>query len=832
MNSIFTKKTLYSFFLCLIISILCLASERIVPFGNNTLAVMDADIQYLDFFAYLKDVLEGKASIEYSFAKQLGSTPIAVFSYYLTSPFNLLVYFFQKSQLHLFFSLLVVLKLSLSAFSMAIFLSERVKNLSSTLTVALSLSYAFMQYNLSQASNIMWLDGVYLLPLLLLGVYQVADKQGILLLAISTAFTMIFNWYIGLINLVFSGFYFLYEYSLTQNKSWRDFIFTALKYVAGAVIGLLICAILFVPTYIELKNGRGSVDWWLLGAGFEGNIVTLFSSFTFGAESRYGSTALESTSLVLAGVLALFTHLSSKQRVNYVPHILFFVFVILILYWKPFIFLFSLFKYVSSYWCRYSHLVGFSLILLAAIAYNNEVSLRKLIKACFIFFVGALAVQLVNHSGDLQRIYATAFCCICFLVIYCYRHTRLFNMALISLCVVEILFSFHMLAKKQDLKYWYSYTENLENYANTLSEDNGFSRVSKLQTRRISEDYRQANYNEGLGFGFNTFISYTSSPDNRQRDLFHALGYNIMGPNMNIVNTSILPVDALFAVREILDNSYVAATLQLPKGKAYQHFSVYENPYALPLIFNYPMGELEPKFKSDNPFLNINGIYSYLLNRDVQLFTKVESTVNYAPNKMIVDVSTYIGRGVAYYAYIDTPKHLNGKLFLDGKLLTGYSTWLAPRVILLPGSQNERTQIVFEAKDLNKGQIKSTEVYQLNLKLLKEITDELKSINHVVNTQVSNGNIRFEVSKNNSGKVFLSVPYDKQWTIKRNGEEIQAEPIFGALTAIPLQKEQRNVIEMSYSVAGLKTGVSLTALGFFLLCFIVYFSLRTKVVLK
>ena len=33
------------------------------------LAVMDANIQYIDFFSYLKDVIAGKNSITYSFGK-------------------------------------------------------------------------------------------------------------------------------------------------------------------------------------------------------------------------------------------------------------------------------------------------------------------------------------------------------------------------------------------------------------------------------------------------------------------------------------------------------------------------------------------------------------------------------------------------------------------------------------------------------------------------------------------------------------------------------------------------------------------------------------------
>ena len=78
-----------------------------VPFGTNTMASIDADIQYLDLFAYFKDVLSGRNNISYTFSKTLGGTSVAAFSYYLSSPFSLLVAFFAKNQLELFFNFTV-----------------------------------------------------------------------------------------------------------------------------------------------------------------------------------------------------------------------------------------------------------------------------------------------------------------------------------------------------------------------------------------------------------------------------------------------------------------------------------------------------------------------------------------------------------------------------------------------------------------------------------------------------------------------------------------------------------------------------------------------------
>ncbi len=147
------------------------------PFGELSLATMDGNIQYLDFFAYFKDVLAGENHIGYTFSKALGGNNIGTFSYYLSSPFNLLLFCFKKENLVVFFDLVVSLKLAVAAASCFLFLTIRIPTqrdplLARSLLVMLAISYALCQYSIAQASNIMWLDGVYMLPLILLGVYQ------------------------------------------------------------------------------------------------------------------------------------------------------------------------------------------------------------------------------------------------------------------------------------------------------------------------------------------------------------------------------------------------------------------------------------------------------------------------------------------------------------------------------------------------------------------------------------------------------------------------------------------------------------------------------------
>ena len=117
------KYSLYmgNFLLTFLILSVLLFVVGFAPFGNKSLAIMDASIQYLDFFSYWKDVLSGQNSATFTFSNLLGSGNWSQVTYYLLSPFNLFSCIFSKENLNTFFDLIVILKLSLAAMTGAIF---------------------------------------------------------------------------------------------------------------------------------------------------------------------------------------------------------------------------------------------------------------------------------------------------------------------------------------------------------------------------------------------------------------------------------------------------------------------------------------------------------------------------------------------------------------------------------------------------------------------------------------------------------------------------------------------------------------------------------------
>ena len=121
-------KTILNSIICFIIVLIMLMALLLIkeyaPFGNNSFAWMDRNIQYMDFFTYLKDVLDGKNSIAYTLSNMLGGSSVGVLGYYLSSPLNLILIFFDKASIPTFFNILVLLKLSIAGFTFSYYLQN------------------------------------------------------------------------------------------------------------------------------------------------------------------------------------------------------------------------------------------------------------------------------------------------------------------------------------------------------------------------------------------------------------------------------------------------------------------------------------------------------------------------------------------------------------------------------------------------------------------------------------------------------------------------------------------------------------------------------------
>ena len=95
----------------LTIFIIIFLSKHIYPFGNNSLIYGDMYDQLTSFYYYVYDCLKGSSSLLINFGASSGVNFFGIITYYLLSPFTLLVVLVERSKIYLFVSIIIVLKI-------------------------------------------------------------------------------------------------------------------------------------------------------------------------------------------------------------------------------------------------------------------------------------------------------------------------------------------------------------------------------------------------------------------------------------------------------------------------------------------------------------------------------------------------------------------------------------------------------------------------------------------------------------------------------------------------------------------------------------------------
>ena len=157
---------LISFFSTFIFVLVLFAIYEYSPIGRDSILLSDLKTQYAPALVAYKNQLLSGQSISYSFLIGMGKNTFGMFAYYLSSPLNLLSFLFPAGKIDQAVVLIILLKLSLAASFMTLFLEKRFGE-KRRISVIFGAMYALSSYTIIFMINIMWLDGFLLLPLLL-----------------------------------------------------------------------------------------------------------------------------------------------------------------------------------------------------------------------------------------------------------------------------------------------------------------------------------------------------------------------------------------------------------------------------------------------------------------------------------------------------------------------------------------------------------------------------------------------------------------------------------------------------------------------------------------
>jgi len=230
------------------------------PLGESSVLVLDLNAQYVYYFEKLRNILVSGDSLIYSFERALGGEFMGIFAYYLSSPLSILVALLPKAMMTESIFLLLVIKTGLCGVSFGYFLIKT-RMARPVWTVLFSAMYALCSYVVVMQHNIMWIDNVILFPLILYGMDMLIREGRFRLYTGALAIAVISNFYIGYMTCLFLAVYFFIRYATMTEEERGDTGEKAFWKALGrmllwSLLAVMIASVIILPVYYSLSFGK------------------------------------------------------------------------------------------------------------------------------------------------------------------------------------------------------------------------------------------------------------------------------------------------------------------------------------------------------------------------------------------------------------------------------------------------------------------------------------------------------------------------------------------------------------------------------------------------
>ena len=241
-----------------VLGVLCVlyVINGLYPFGGNTISWGDMNQQVVPLLLELRNILHGEGSLFYTMQTAGGMNFYGVFLFFLSSPFSFLVYFVKTGDMKWFMNLLLILKLMTCAVTAAVFFRARFPRLRQRYGALLAVCYAFSGYTLLFYQNIVWLDVMYLFPLLLLGLDWTLNRRKPLLYILSLCAIMACQFYLGYMVVIFLLLAVAVWVFWAMPKENRGRACAC--FLGASLVAALLTGVIWAPALLQfMKSARG-----------------------------------------------------------------------------------------------------------------------------------------------------------------------------------------------------------------------------------------------------------------------------------------------------------------------------------------------------------------------------------------------------------------------------------------------------------------------------------------------------------------------------------------------------------------------------------------------
>ena len=789
-----------------------LAYTGAVPFGNNSILWRDAEIQYIDFAAYLRTMLRGENDFLYSFNKNLGGEVVSLLSYYLASPFNLLFAFASDEALPLAFTMVAVLKMSLCG--LTFFHGCTRLYGCKGVHLAFSTAYALMAYNVLYGWCIMWLDGVLILPLVGLGLYELWDGKKPWLYIVSLSYGLFTNFYIGYMLCIASVLFSLvHMVMMTGDLRKKAACFG--KFLAASCLGGFAAAILWLPAFLALLEGRATVTDAGSGILLNFNILGLAGKVVAGSASPIqvgsGTPHIFCGILTLLLVMVFVLNRGIAFKIRLVSLSVLAVLLVSFLL-RPLNIVWHGFSPNYAFNFRYAFVFSYVMLMIARYALTRMDSVRKWQLNLAAALIALLIAALLAVRGVLNLDFLSiAGCAASFAALAIVFAAIRFSKNKSTVCAVLVLVSILEMGINCAIS-WDAVTSEPEMEQIRIDSYNAFHQrltpaveyVKKADTGFYRmEKTLYHDMNDPMFFGYNGLSHFSSSQQKHILRLQEKMGLkNDRDICVYYRTGSTAGVDSLFGVKYVLSEADLSREKGYEKLDVVNGIGIYQNPNALPVAFLAQPEVLDVQLNDPDYFALHNTIWQSVSSVSEPVLHKAENVtvklnnlftlpldngnIRYiredeeAPASICYEIT--IDREMPLYYYFTSYEAQDADVYVNGQYHGYYFhelRWdMTNAGVFTPG------QTVEIRLELQSGQIALQDAlfYYEDTGSLAEHTRTILE-NPVTVTQQSSSRLSGSFTAQEGQLLLFTIPYDTGWQLYVDGQSWEYTQVLDALMA-------------------------------------------------
>lgn len=821
-----------------LVATIILIIHKVSPFGDRTILRMDLYHQYGPLFAELKQIFSGKGNLFYSMNSGGGSAFLGNYFNYLSSPFNFFVLLVPTIHIDIAIALMFIFKMGMIGISFSYYLknSQNTK-IDGPMLIGFSLMYAFCAYIIAYYWNIMWIDALYMLPFVILGLEKLIDEKSPVLYVISVFLTVFFNYYIGFMVCLFTIIYFLAcFFSSKKTISPKSFIISLLRYILYSIVAFGLSCVVLIPIIELLKNSSATGDVFpnTISVNFE--FLDFIANHFVSVKPTIRSSGTDVLPNVYSG-MAIFILVPTfflNEKINLRKRISRFIIIALLFIGMNINilnFIWHGLHFPNDLPYRFSFIYSFILITTAAEAFVNldKKFDKKILFALFMSFAIIIAVQKLTSKNVtdltiyLSLIFVLAYAS--FFISFSKINTskNLLSFVFVLLVIAEVLSgSVNNFEINQDKSSYMTGYNEFKNYQKELKILNNdvFYREEML--------YSNTKMNPSL-YGYNG-ISVFSSMTNEGVSNFH----NNLGLAGNYINSYTYSLqtpfyNSLFSMKYLYNNmpGLRPSIDYYDSKKIGSTYNLTENKYVLPPII--PVNKEVEKFTAlkHRPFVNQQKLFQKFgfkgdLFTDVELTDYVTSNLEDSDDNKDDSISKFRKTKDKDLTSISTefqcPKTANYYVYFAARGISAVDLYSTdglsmnisldePSIIDL-GQLDKDQQVFFnfvckeDAKDIDlfsKAVFFNDDVFIKGYNDLKERS---------TTATMKNNTIQNDIIVNKDDIVLTSFPYDLGWNIYIDGEKINKNDYIKVGNALLAFKcsQGKHSIKLKYFPPGLIAG--------------------------